>query len=100
MKNLLLSAIALSAATLTFAPVANAAEVFPSSVQQRRLEFLDTQSKAVGDIQKVRLEHLDTQSKAVDDIQATRLEFLDSQSKAVSDIQKTRLEHLNPPSAL
>ncbi|MEL7226701.1 MAG: hypothetical protein AAGL17_18155, partial [Cyanobacteria bacterium J06576_12] len=93
MKNLFLSALALSAATLTFAPVANAAEVFPSSIQQRRLEFLDTQTKAVENIQEARLEFLGNQTKAIENVQVTRLEFLDNQTKAIDDIQKIRLEH-------
>ncbi|MGC1524514.1 MAG: hypothetical protein WA783_00550, partial [Phormidesmis sp.] len=64
MKNVLFSALALTAATFTFAPIASAAEVLPNSIQQRRLEFLDTQSKAVEDIQSTRLEFLSNQSKA------------------------------------
>ena len=75
MKNLFFSALALSAATLTFAPVANAAEVLPSnSIQQRRLEFLDTQTKAVENIQEARLEFLENQTKAIENIHETRLE--------------------------
>jgi hypothetical protein len=74
MKNLFFSTLALTVATLTFAPVANAAEVFPTaSQQQRRLEFLDTQTKAIDDVQATRLEFLNNQTKAVDNVQATRL---------------------------
>ena len=88
MKNLLFSTLALAATTLTFTPVANAAETLPSSsIQQRRLEFLDTQTKAVENIQEARLTFLENQTKAVEDVQATRLEFLDSQTKAIEDIQ-------------
>ena len=85
MKSTLFSAFALAAATLTFAPVANAAELIPASIQQRRLEFLETQTKAVDNIQDARLEFLATQTKAVDDVQATRLDVLDSQTKAVGE---------------
>ena len=75
MKNLLFSALALAATTLTFTPVANAAEALPSSsIQQRRLEFLDTQTKDVEDIQQARLEFLENQTKAVENIHETRLE--------------------------
>ncbi len=74
MKHLFFSAIALSAAALAFAPVANAAEVLPSSIQQRRLEFLDTQTKAVENIQEARLEFLESQTKAIENIHETRLE--------------------------
>ena len=38
MKNILFSALTLAATTLTFAPVTNAAEILPSSIQQRRNE--------------------------------------------------------------
>ena len=64
MKNLFFSVLALSAATLTFAPVANAAEDLPSSIQQRRLEFLETQTKAVDNIQDARLEFLENSTKS------------------------------------
>ncbi|MEO1620491.1 MAG: hypothetical protein AAFU53_05580, partial [Cyanobacteria bacterium J06632_3] len=90
MKNLFFSALALSAATLAFAPVANAAESFPSSIQQRRLEFLDTQTKAIDNIQEVRLEFLENQTKAVEDIQVTRLDFLlEISHRLVSDGAET-----------
>ncbi len=85
MKNLLFSTLALTVATLTFAPVASAAEAFPaSSLQQRRLEFLDTQTKAVDDVQATRLEHLNNQSKAVDDVQEARLASLDASTIAIA----------------
>ena len=84
MKSLFFSALALSAATLTFAPVANAAETLPSSsIQQRRLEFLDTQTKAVDNIQEARLAFIENQTKAVENIQETRLDALDARTKSV-----------------
>lgn len=93
MKNLLFSTLALAAATLTFTPVANAAEALPSaSIQQRRIEFLDTQTKAVDNIQEARLAFLENQTKAVEDVQQARLEFLGNQTKAVENIHETRLE--------
>ena len=58
MKNTLFSAFAIAAATLTFTPVANAAELIPSNIQKRRLEFLDTQIKAVENVQATHLEFL------------------------------------------
>ncbi|EDX83457.1 hypothetical protein S7335_637 [Synechococcus sp. PCC 7335] len=70
--------------TLTFAPFANATETFPSaSIQQRRLEVLDTATKFVDDIQKVRLEQLNNQTKAVDDIQKVWLAHSNNQTRAV-----------------
>lgn len=78
MKTRFFSTLALTAAALTFSPAANAAEVVSTSVQQRRLEVLDTQTKAVDNVQKVRLEHLNNQTKAVDNVQTTRLGFLDN----------------------
>ena len=94
MKNLFVSALALSAATLTFAPVANAAEGLPSnSIQQRRLEFLDTQTKAVENIQSARLDALDARTK--NSVHKLRIEHLNTQTKAVDNIQEARLDALD-----
>ena len=93
MKNLFFSALALSAATLTFAPVANATEVLPSSsIQQRRLEFLDTQTKAIENIQEARLDVLENSTKAIENIQEARLDVLENSTKAIENIHETRLE--------
>lgn len=81
MKNTILSAIAITAATLTFAPIASAAEIAPISIQQRRIEFLETQTKAVENVQATRLEFLANQTKAVENIQATRLNELATSTK-------------------
>ncbi|MBX2863002.1 MAG: hypothetical protein KTR27_05565, partial [Leptolyngbyaceae cyanobacterium MAG.088] len=56
------TALLLTAATVAFAPSANAAE-----------------AKAVGNIQATRLEQLNNQSKSIKDIQSARLEFLNNQ---------------------
>ncbi|MEL6470012.1 MAG: hypothetical protein AAFQ74_09810, partial [Cyanobacteria bacterium J06623_4] len=77
----LFSALALTAATVTFAPIANAAEIVTPSIQQRRLTFLENQTKAVEDIQATRLEFLENQTKAIDNIQKVRLEHLSTQTK-------------------
>jgi LPS O-antigen subunit length determinant protein (WzzB/FepE family) len=93
MKRQLLTALFLTAATLSIAPIANAAQ---PSLQQSRYEVLDRAgSKAVTNLQMTRLEHLDNQTKAVENLQMTRLEHLDSQTKAVENLQMTRLEHLD-----
>ena len=54
MKNFIFSALALTAATITFVPSANAAETV-DNIQSTRLEFLENQTKAVEDIQVTRL---------------------------------------------
>ena len=58
MKNQFFTALFLTAATVAFAPSANAAE-----------------SKAADSSQATRLEQLNNQSKSIKDIQSTRLEL-------------------------
>ncbi|MEM9905355.1 MAG: hypothetical protein AAF921_10065 [Cyanobacteria bacterium P01_D01_bin.44] len=115
MKRTFLTALALTAATVAIAPVANAAEIESTTLQQRRYEVLEnTSSKAIEDVQSARLEaldarskgnvhtlrieHLDSQSKAVDNIQSARLGALDARTKGIDNIQSARLEHLDTQS--
>ena len=95
MKNAIFSVLALTAATLTFAPIANAAETLSTSIQQRRLAFLDTQTKSVENVQATRLEFLDNQTKTVTNIQESRLDFLSNQTKAVTNVQESRIAGLD-----
>ncbi|MEO1622158.1 MAG: hypothetical protein AAFU53_14140 [Cyanobacteria bacterium J06632_3] len=82
MKRYILSALTVAVTAVAAAPAVQAFE--PTlSLQEQRLEQLDTKSKAVSNIQAERLNHLDTQTKAVKDIQSTRLGHLDSQTKTV-----------------
>lgn len=110
MKNQLLTALFLTAATLAIAPVANAAPTLQQSryevldrpgsksvenLQTTRLDHLNNQTKAIDSLQTTRLDHLDSQTKAIDNLQTTRLDRLDSQTKAVENVQSTRLEGLD-----
>jgi hypothetical protein len=93
MKNQLLTALFLTAATLAIAPVANAA---PLTLQQSRYEVLDrTGSKSVENLQMTRLDYLNNKTKGIDNLQMTRLDRLDSQTKAVENVHKARLEGLD-----
>ena len=96
MKRHFFTAVALTIATVAIAPVANAADFEPATLQQRRHEVLDRPSaKAIDDIQSARLDQLDTQSKAIEDVQAARLEALDARHKAIDNLQSARLEQLD-----
>lgn len=65
MKIQFLAALLLTAATVTFAPSANAAESKAvESIQSTRLEFLNNQTKAIDDVQSARLAGLDARSKS------------------------------------
>ena len=65
MKRYLLSALTVMFAIAATAPTVQAARESANSLQVRRLEYLNTQVKAIEDIQAERMERLDSRNKAV-----------------------------------
>jgi len=96
MKRQLLSALALTITTITISSTAVASD-FPSgdSLHRTRLEQLDIQSKAIGNIQQARLDRLYSQNKTVDSIHKTRLEQLDSRAKDASGSNRDCLDRIS-----
>lgn len=78
MKRYILSALTVLLSSAAIAPVAQAFEP-EISLQERRIEVLDSRSKNI--VQKLRVEHLNTQTKAIDNIQSARLDLWDSRDK-------------------
>ena len=89
MKRYILSALTVVLASAAVAPVAQAFEP-ETSLQERRIEVLDSRSK--NSVQKLRVEHLENQTNK-NLIQKLRVQHLESQTNK-SQIQKLRVQHL------